>query len=147
MRKLERIPVFLDKIDFVHLLFDQYSIVDKKDAILIKNTIELDMELIKKFWYENPDLRFTQVLIGLGIVPNYPGFWFYKDDIDVYCEQGFPANEILFWGTYGKDGNQPISYIAIKDMTIGHLQACLEIQQGMEPVYKTAMIEELENRK
>lgn len=30
------------------------------------------------------------------------------------------------WGTYGKNGNQPIRYIKVKDMTNDHIEAILE---------------------
>lgn len=32
----------------------------------------------------------------------------------------------LVWGTYGIDGNQPLTWIRIKDMTIDHQMAVLE---------------------
>ena len=33
----------------------------------------------------------------------------------------------LTWGTYGKDGSQPLHYVALKDMDTGHVEAVMEI--------------------
>ena len=38
------------------------------------------LEKIEKFWKEHPDLRFTQVLVNMNIIPNFPGSWYYKED-------------------------------------------------------------------
>jgi hypothetical protein len=35
--------------------------------------------------------------------------------------------ENLTWGTYGKDGLQPLQYVALKDMDSGHIKAVMDI--------------------
>jgi len=53
--------------------------------------------------------------------------------------------EVLTWGTYGKDGNQPLSYVCIGDMETGHLEAVLAMR-GLCSVRRTCMEEELRLR-
>lgn len=51
------------------------------------------------------------------------------------------------WGTYGKQSDQPLEYVAIADMDTGHLQACLDTQKStMRPAIYKVMQEELEYR-
>ena len=52
----------------------------------------------------------------------------------------------LEWGTYGKDGDEELHYILLKDMTTDHLKAILETQTKMSEFYKWAMMEELKRR-
>ena len=56
------------------------------------------------------------------------------------------AREFVTWGTYGKEGDQPLSYIAVKDMTTNHLQAVLDTQKNMYPQVRDLMTAELEYR-
>lgn len=55
------------------------------------------------------------------------------------------VREVVTWGTYGKNGDQPLHYKKLKDMETGHIQACLETQ-NMYPGYKIAFKNELEYR-
>ena len=54
---------------------------------------------------------------------------------------------LLKWGTYGKEGNQPLKYITIKDMETDHIKAVLENVRRIHPVYKMCMNNELRLRK
>jgi len=56
------------------------------------------------------------------------------------------AREFVTWGTYGKEGNQPLSYVAITDMEIGHLEAVLETQKNIYPQIRDLMQAELDYR-
>lgn len=54
--------------------------------------------------------------------------------------------EVVRWGTYGKNGDQPLTYVAIKDMSSNHLQACLSNIPNMNRSFRTVMENELEYR-
>ena len=55
--------------------------------------------------------------------------------------------EEVKWGTYGKDGDEPLRYVTIADMSSEHLQACLDNQQRtMRPALLKVMQDELEYR-
>jgi hypothetical protein len=53
----------------------------------------------------------------------------------------------MHWGTRGKDGKQPLTYIPLKDMTTDHIEACLATQYQMVSCYRQAMENELLYRK
>jgi hypothetical protein len=54
---------------------------------------------------------------------------------------------VLKWGTYGKQGDQPLSYVAIAKMSTEHLQACIDGQRGYpRPAMYKVMQDELEYR-
>ena len=38
------------------------------------------LKLIEDKWTKNQDWRLTQVLVNTGIIPNFPGFWYYLED-------------------------------------------------------------------
>lgn len=69
------------------------------------------------------------------------------EELSVYTTDGHDkVREVLKWGTYGINGDQPLSYIALKDMNTGHIQACLDTQSRMHPTYRQAFEEELKLR-
>jgi len=56
------------------------------------------------------------------------------------------VREKVTWGTYGKDGDQPLSYKSIADMETEHLKAVLDTQKNMYPQVRDLMKAELEYR-
>jgi hypothetical protein len=54
--------------------------------------------------------------------------------------------EFMKWGTRGKDGKQPLRYVALKDMDTDHIQACLDTQWQMRPEVRVIMQNELKYR-
>ena len=71
------------------------------------------------------------------------------DQVDLCVYSDSPHDEIreaLTWGTYGKDGDQELSYVKLKDMSIDHIQAVLDNVKGIYPQYKEAMENELNYR-
>lgn len=71
------------------------------------------------------------------------------DEIDLTVTLDDPhevVREAMTWGTYGKDGDEPFHHITLKDMTLGHICACLETATNMYPQYRIAMKNELEYR-
>lgn len=52
----------------------------------------------------------------------------------------------LLWGTYGKDGKQPLKYILLKDCEVGHLKAILK-QSGLGQVYVKVIKSILTNKR
>jgi len=51
-----------------------------------------------------------------------------------------------YWGTYGKNGDQPLKYVFVKDMETEHIEAVLETQIHITPYTKKIMEEELKYR-
>jgi len=56
------------------------------------------------------------------------------------------VREACDWGTYGINGDQPLSYITLCDMTTDHIEAVLKNVSSINPAIKTAMQNELEYR-
>lgn len=56
------------------------------------------------------------------------------------------VREACSWGTYGINGDQPLSYKKLCDMSDAHINAVLENVPSINPAIKTAMQNELEYR-
>ena len=70
------------------------------------------------------------------------------EELAVYLEDGHEAvREVATWGSYGKNGDEPLKYILIKDMTEEHIQNCLNNCYRMHPHYREAFENELQWRK
>ena len=70
------------------------------------------------------------------------------DEVDdsLYTDDEFAViRENVAWGTYGKNGDQPLKYIPISEMTDAHIQAVLETQ-SISPKLREVMTSELEYR-
>jgi len=68
-------------------------------------------------------------------------------DLCVYDDDSHSLiRKTLAWGTYGKNGDLPLTYILLKDMETDHIQACLDNVQAMYPQVRNAMQNELEFR-
>jgi len=62
------------------------------EIIKIWEEKEEDFQL---FWANNTDLRLPQVLINIGIMPNYPGFYYHKEDEEsMKTDKNQPQEEI-----------------------------------------------------
>ena len=102
----ERIPIILNKINW----FDFIQYLDCFDNPQeIANKCIAEKKIIEEFWMDNPDLRLTQVLVVKDIVSNAFGTWYYKEEVDYMIKNKFvKPEELLFWGSYGKDGKSRI---------------------------------------
>ncbi len=70
------------------------------------------------------------------------------EELSVYADSPFSiVREAMHWGTRGKDGTQPLTYIPLKDMTTDHIEACLVTQYQMASCFRQAMENELLYRK
>ena len=69
------------------------------------------------------------------------------EELSVYTTDGHDrVREAVKWGTYGINGDQPLSHILLKDMNTEHIQACLDNVPTMHPAYKESFKEELKLR-
>lgn len=57
------------------------------------------------------------------------------------------VREAITWGTYGPNGDQPLSYVKLSDMSSEHIQACLDNVPRIYPQIREAFEDELEWRK
>ena len=79
---------------------------------------------------------------------NYVRRSVHADQIDMCLYDNEPhkvQSEVLTWGTYGKDGKQPLQYKTIAEMETEHLQSVIEMG-GVCPIRHACMKEELRLR-
>ena len=157
MRNKERIPIFLNLVDWTEYIS---SVIPKPETGIFRtyrfnqrvqryvNYIKHHITTIRNAWLELPDYRIAQILIHLGILPNYPGFWFYKECYEILDEQGIPLEEYLYW-TSTLDANlkkrpSPVR-ILIKDLETTHIINILK-EQPLDDLYTKLMLKVLSDR-
>ena len=121
MRPKERIPIFLEKVNW-DTLQERWNTDISQDLRGYLLTLEL-----KNYWTNNPDLRFGQMLINLELMPDKLRIW-NDEESEILTDQGLPKREFMFWGSiYDENRNllPEIKYRLIKDMKIDHIKAIL----------------------
>lgn len=102
-----------------------------------------------EFWKQNPDLRFTQLLINTGILPNFPGFWYYLEDEELFIKAGLlKPRDIYFWGINYDIKNKKLKntkYKLIKDLDTDHIKVLVN-NDICGRMYKELLLEELRLR-
>lgn len=156
MRPTERIKIYLDLLKeraklvpqdgVLHGEKEDYEILDVMKSSSDLNVDELYDEL-EKVWLENPDWRFTQLCVNTGLIPNLPGMWYYTEDREFMENLGFPHRETLLWGTYGKNADQPLKYVQLKNMTNEHIESIIRTQKQLSEPTIQFFKDELEYRK
>lgn len=119
MRRKERIRNFMDKVDLRKLT--DFPLTEEG----IK-TIERDKELIIEVWEQTPNLRFSQILIKMEIIPN---MWFHQEEPDILIKQGVQEREVYLWGVnFDKEMNRlpKTDWRLIKDLTTEHIEAIID---------------------
>lgn len=138
MRIAERIPIVLEYINW-----EDFLIYIKA----VPQNIKIDdimLDKIRTYWLDFPDLRLVQVLINLNIIWNGT---YHVEETDYLIDKAYiKPEDILFWGTYGKDGKSPIKYITLNNMDSEHIENCLKMQI-ITPIYIKLMKKILRIRK
>jgi len=149
MRLKERIPLFLEKMDLPKILTILFPTQSTNTIDSFVKEIYPALGRIEKYWYENQDERFTQVLVNMGLIPNIPGVWYYKEDDELLIEQGLEPRDVLFWGkNYTKEMKRlpKTEWILIRDMSTDHIQAVLDGKFTKNPTYLKVFKDELKLR-
>jgi hypothetical protein len=138
MRPIERISIFLKKVDFNKLEI-------RWDTDISQTLRGLIFSTVRTYWLKNPDQRFGQILINLNLIPYQVKPW-NDEEHNILYDQGVEPREFVLWGTYGKDGKQPFKRILLKDMSNEHIQACITNIPNLNPQLKEFFEDELEYR-
>lgn len=65
-------------------------------------------------------------------------------ELSLYMYDGHElARGCLKWGTYGKNGDQPLQWKKIKDMSDAHISAVLDDVRSITPIIRDCMLEEI----
>ena len=69
------------------------------------------------------------------------------EELSVYSDAPHAEiREVFRWGTRGKDGNQPLKFILLKDMESDHIQAIIETQTHIPGYIENIFLDELSFR-
>lgn len=152
MRLKERIDIFLNLVDVRKALDIYFNRIEVSEELKNNYTDSIlkNYEKIRKYWKSNYDLRFPQVLVNLGIIPNYQGFWYYIEEVEILLKLGVEPREFLFWGrNYDKDMHKlpKTEYLLIKDMNTDHIQAIIDGKWCIGGIHYETFLKELERRK
>lgn len=149
MRLKERIPLFLEKVDWEQLINDWFPGESSELRVEFIKTIKANLDLIREGWKNNPDLRIGQVLVNNGIIMNIPGMWYYDEERDILFKQGYAYRDILFWGkNFDKDMNRlpKTEWALIKDLETDHIKAILSGGFSTGELYTKVFKDELKLR-
>jgi len=128
MRHPERIKIViktLKKHGLGKYLHTQAIFSSEMEAHEYAKTVNLDK--LAAEWKKHPDMRLTQMLITFFGLPNFPGFWFYKEEDEELINKGMiEARDILFWGSnYTKKGKKREETVwkPIRNLDTDHIKA------------------------
>jgi len=150
MRLEERIDPFLEKVNVDALIVNWFPSLAESVRNIIVNRIGENKKYIKESWHESPDLRFSQVLVNDGYIPNMPGMWYYEEEYETLIEQGHKAADVIFWGqNFDKNMKRlpKTKWRPISSMTTDHIQAVLDGKFTKSSTYLKAFNDELTRRK
>ena len=77
----------MDNLDIRKAVDYLFNFLSEGEKAMVVGIIADRRDIIENCWLENPDLRFTQVLICTGIIPNFPGMWYYREEEDIIKNQ------------------------------------------------------------
>lgn len=99
--------------------------VDGKNFKKVKKSFHGHYDLLLKLHLEWPDLRFGQHLVTQGITPDLDGVFGREELRYLIDNKCFEPEELLLWGTYGKEGNEPIKYKFFNELDSEHIRNIL----------------------
>ena len=68
-------------------------------------------------------------------------------DVSIYSDDPFENRRTAkLWGTYGKNGDEPLRWVSVSEMEDGHIEKLLEPQMYVKPLIKEMLLEEVQYR-
>lgn len=68
------------------------------------------------------------------------------DSLYLNVDEFAVIREQVTWGTYGKNGDQPLRCVPVSEMSNDHVQAVLDTQKHIHPNLREVLVTELEYR-
>lgn len=136
MRTAYRIEPFLSKLDLDRLLNLPELNIKPSEIEDIKHIIEDGMEEIKKFWLDNPDLRFGQMMFNLGFNVLEPLYHLEENQVLKKC--GFSDSESIGWLSYLNEYGDMLptpKYRYVSDLGTDHLKKMVDEGNNGERFY------------
>ncbi len=124
MRVKERIPIALKLFETNTKALREFT----GSSIYNTSSIVNNWNTIKKYWNENYDQRFGQVLVNLGLLDHFNTCWFKEEDDWLVENKYCKLEDIKFWISILDENNNPLKtpkYTLLKDMDNKHIKAIL----------------------
>jgi len=143
MRPIERIPIFIKNINYDKL--EERWGIDIPQTLRNAIFINQNKSIIYDYWCKYSDLRFGQMLINLGLVPDKMKIWLDEEN-NILIDQGCKPREVLLWGRNFDANNNRLpntEWILIKDMNFHHIKAILndvDKNKYKIPLYYTTIL-------
>lgn len=105
MRRKERIPIVMDAIVGTDVILNRWLKESGcKTTSYSRKTIKNNSWRIYKYWMENPDLRFGQMLFNIGFTPD----GLYQEEATEWLVNNdfLRKQDVTFWGTFGLTEDQ-----------------------------------------
>lgn len=98
--------------------------------------IECVLEIIKDAWIKNPDLRLCQLIWNVD--------WDYYTEDYTLIERVWDLYDVdsVYWGTYWIDGNQPLTYLKLSQMSTSHIRNILKTQGQISKTTRDRLLAE-----
>ena len=105
MRNKKRIPVVMRIFKYNSIAFYNFlAIGDDLIAIKYRSRFIDAFEDIFYEWMEEPDQRFGQLLINMGVIPDLLGVWDIEESDWLVKNKYVQPEDIYTWGTFGIEG-------------------------------------------
>lgn len=143
VRVKERLPIVYNIFKGRKDLFFKYieNVDEQSWERFIENYESLLESNIKYF-----DTRFGQHLINQGIIQDNNAW--YKEEVDFLVKEGVVKyEEIHFWGSRGLNGNEPLKFIPLKDLTDDHIKNIVRDVPNLNSQYLEYFNSRLNNSK
>ena len=142
MRQKERIPILYDLLKRKSVF---YKFTNTNKDLYYSDFIKNYDDLLKKNCSQN-DQRIGQFLINENIIPDSSS-WFYEDSDWFVKEQLINWSSIHFWGSRGLNGDEPLKFIPLKDLTDDHIKSIVRDIPRISPQYLEYFNSRLNNNK
>ena len=127
-RPIERIEPFLEKVRIRYVIKYIFKLPRPIDATYVKYVFDKNKKEVREYWLENPDLRFSQVLVNLNIIPNIPGYWHHLEDEEILIRLDYSPEKVYFWEVnldVDENSLHKTVWKPISELTSDHLKAII----------------------
>lgn len=151
MRSELRIQPFLRRLDVPELIKNMYPDAPDTSEMVDKTVPLINSKDFVRYWEDNPDLRFGQIMFNLGLEFFDPIY--HKEEAEILRQCGWPIRKCIQWTSImDRDKNlldQPVSRF-IDELDTDHLLTMVEEYGTGKRDYNegviTLFLEELEAR-
>lgn len=103
--------------------------------------IQIVLDILRDAWLQNPDLRLTQLILNCWVS-------YHTEDTDL-CKAVWDTYwvESVYWGTRGKNWDQPLQYKRLSELSSDHIRAIIKTQFQISSDLRWVLVDELFKRK